>query len=201
MKTLTTRLDNLWPQWRPWIQITRLDKPVGSYLLLWPTFWALWIAAAGTPSLANLIIFTLGVFLMRSAGCVINDFADRKVDGHVKRTSDRPLATGALSSRAALTGFALLCLVAFLLVLLTNRMTILLSFGGVALAFIYPFMKRHTPPCHNCFSALPFRGQSLWRSLLKAPDCLQHSGYCTPPTCAGPSRTTLTMPWSTVTTI
>ena len=144
MKTLTTRLDNLWPQWRPWIQITRLDKPVGSYLLLWPTFWALWIAAAGTPSLANLIIFSLGVFLMRSAGCVINDFADRKVDGHVKRTSDRPLATGALSSRAALTGFALLCLVAFLLVLLTNRMTILLSFGGVALAFIYPFMKRHT---------------------------------------------------------
>ena len=144
MKTITTALDKHWPQWRPWVQITRLDKPVGSYLLLWPTFWALWIAAEGVPSIANLLIFTLGVFLMRSAGCVINDFADRKVDGHVKRTSDRPLATGALSPKAAITGFLLLCAIAFLLVLLTNTRTVLLSFGGVLLAFIYPFMKRHT---------------------------------------------------------
>ena len=144
MNALTTKLDQIWPQWRPWIQITRMDKPVGSYLLLWPTFWALWLAAEGTPSLANLIIFTLGVFLMRSAGCVINDFADRKVDGHVKRTCDRPLATGALTPKAALSGFAILCVVAFALVLLTNTMTVLLSFGGVVLAFIYPFMKRHT---------------------------------------------------------
>ena len=80
---LTARLDSFWPQWRAWIAITRLDKPVGSYLLLWPTFWALWTAAEGMPSLSNLIIFTAGVFLMRSAGCVINDYADREVDGHL----------------------------------------------------------------------------------------------------------------------
>ena len=141
---LTARLDSLWPQWRAWIAITRLDKPVGSYLLLWPTFWALWTAAEGMPSLSNLIIFTAGVFLMRSAGCVINDYADREVDGHVKRTNDRPLATGALSAKAALVGFALLCALSFGLVLLTNSMTVWLSFGGVALAAIYPFMKRHT---------------------------------------------------------
>ena len=140
----TARLDTLWPSWRAWIAITRLDKPVGSYLLLWPTFWALWTAAEGTPTIANLIIFTLGVFMMRSAGCVINDYADRKVDGHVKRTSERPLATGALSPGAALKGFAILIGASFLLVLLTNSMTIWLSFGGVALAAIYPFMKRHT---------------------------------------------------------
>ena len=141
---LTTRLDSLWPQWRAWIAITRLDKPVGSYLLLWPTFWALWTAAEGIPSVSNLLIFTAGVFLMRSAGCVINDYADRKVDGHVKRTNERPLATGALSAKAALIGFGILCAVSFALVLLTNSMTIWLSFGGVALAAIYPFMKRHT---------------------------------------------------------
>tara|TARA_B100000029_G_scaffold186958_2_gene184283 strand:+ start:11535 stop:12422 length:888 start_codon:yes stop_codon:yes gene_type:complete len=141
---LTTRLDSLWPQWRAWIAITRLDKPVGSYLLLWPTFWALWTAAEGIPSVSNLLIFTAGVFLMRSAGCVINDYADREVDGHVKRTNERPLATGALSAKAALIGFGILCAVSFALVLLTNSMTIWLSFGGVALAAIYPFMKRHT---------------------------------------------------------
>ncbi|MEK9711359.1 MAG: UbiA family prenyltransferase, partial [Thalassolituus sp.] len=96
MKALASQLDQTWPQWRAWVAITRIDRPVGSYLLLWPTLWALWAAAEGVPSIANLIIFTLGVFLMRSAGCVINDYADRKVDGHVKRTCDRPLATGAL---------------------------------------------------------------------------------------------------------
>ena len=127
-----------------WIALTRLDKPVGIYLLLWPTWWALWLAADGFPEWKSLVIFTLGVVLMRSAGCVINDFADRKVDGHVKRTADRPLATGALSAKAALVGFALMCLVAFVLVLFTNTLTILLSVGGVILAFIYPFMKRYT---------------------------------------------------------
>lgn len=144
MKALASQLDQTWPQWRAWVAITRIDRPVGSYLLLWPTLWALWAAAEGVPSIANLIIFTLGVFLMRSAGCVINDYADRKVDGHVKRTCDRPLATGALTPKAALMGFAALLVVAFLLVLLTNSLTIMLSFGGVALAALYPFMKRHT---------------------------------------------------------
>lgn len=144
MNALTQLLDQHWPTWKAWIAITRVDKPVGSLLLLWPTLWALWIAAEGIPSTANLIIFTAGVFLMRSAGCVINDFADRKVDGHVKRTSDRPLATGALTPKAALIGFAVLCTIALLLVLLTNERTVLLSLGGVALAALYPFMKRHT---------------------------------------------------------
>lgn len=128
----------------PWIALTRLDKPIGIYLLLWPTYWALWLAADGFPELKNLIIFTLGVVLMRSAGCVINDFADRKVDGHVKRTADRPIASGLISPKAALTGFALMCLVAFVLVLFTNKLTIMLSVGGVLLASVYPFMKRYT---------------------------------------------------------
>ena len=141
---MSLSVSNLKDQLGPWIALTRLDKPIGIYLLLWPTYWALWLAADGFPDWKNLIIFTLGVVLMRSAGCVINDFADRKVDGHVKRTADRPLAIGLISPKAALTGFALMCLVAFVLVLFTNTLTILLSFGGVLLASVYPFMKRYT---------------------------------------------------------
>ena len=80
---ITQKLDHAWPSWRVWIAITRLDKPIGSYLLLWPTLWALWVAAEGVADISNIIIFVIGVFLMRSAGCVINDIADRKVDGHV----------------------------------------------------------------------------------------------------------------------
>ena len=131
-------------QLQSWIALTRLDKPVGYYLLLWPTYWALWLAADGFPGWKNLIIFTLGVVLMRSAGCVINDFADRKVDGHVKRTAQRPLASGAITPKAALTGFALMCLLAFVLVLFTNQLTVLLSVGGLLLAAVYPFMKCYT---------------------------------------------------------
>ncbi|WP_221793668.1 4-hydroxybenzoate octaprenyltransferase [Oceanobacter mangrovi] len=138
------QLDRVWPLWHEWVQITRFNKPVGSYLLLWPTLWALWIAAEGLPSWQNLIIFTLGVFLMRSAGCVINDYADRHIDRHVKRTQDRPLTQGRLTEKQALRGFVVLCLLAFGLVLLTNSLTIWLSFGGVFLAALYPFMKRHT---------------------------------------------------------
>ncbi|MEZ5530541.1 MAG: 4-hydroxybenzoate octaprenyltransferase [Porticoccaceae bacterium] len=126
------------------IRLMRLDKPIGALLLLWPTLWALWLAAEGVPSLKNLLIFVLGVTLMRAAGCVINDFADRRVDGHVERTRHRPLATGAVSSREALILFVSLCLLSFLLVLLTNTLTIKLAFAGVALAFCYPFMKRYT---------------------------------------------------------
>jgi 4-hydroxybenzoate polyprenyltransferase len=122
----------------------RADRPIGTYLLLWPTLWAVWIAAEGWPSLELLLIFCLGVFLTRSAGCVINDFADRHIDGHVKRTHQRPLPSGRVSEREAIWLFVGLMLVAFLLVLLTNRMTILMSFGGLALAFVYPFMKRYT---------------------------------------------------------
>jgi len=125
-------------------QLTRLNKPIGIYLLLWPTLWALWIAGEGQPSAANVVIFILGVVLMRSAGCVINDYADRHVDGHVKRTKERPLAQKLISEKQALGLFAGLCLCAFLLVLLTNTFTIYLSLGGLALASLYPFMKRYT---------------------------------------------------------
>lgn len=129
---------------KDYIQLTRMDKPIGTLLLLWPTLWALWIAAEGLPKLDVLLVFTLGVILMRAAGCVINDFADRRVDGHVKRTENRPLAAGRISSRAALTFFFGLTLLAFLLVLTMNTLTIMLSFVAVALAACYPFMKRYT---------------------------------------------------------
>ncbi|CAM3162695.1 4-hydroxybenzoate octaprenyltransferase [Moritella viscosa] len=129
---------------KDYIQLTRMDKPIGTLLLLWPTLWALWIAAEGLPKLDVLFVFTLGVILMRAAGCVINDFADRHVDGHVKRTENRPLASGRISSRAALIFFFCLTLLAFLLVLTMNTLTILLSFVGVGLAACYPFMKRYT---------------------------------------------------------
>ncbi len=125
-------------------RLMRMDRPIGTLLLLWPTLWSLWIAAKGVPSLKNLVIFTLGVIVMRAAGCVINDFADRKIDGKVKRTKDRPLATGAVSSKEALGLFIALCLIAFGLVLMTDPLTIKLSVGGLILAFCYPFMKRHT---------------------------------------------------------
>ncbi|MCH8497921.1 MAG: 4-hydroxybenzoate octaprenyltransferase [Marinobacter sp.] len=126
-------------------KLMRLDRPIGTLLLLWPTYWALWLAAEGFPSLGNLLVFTLGVFLMRAAGCAINDFADREVDGHVKRTKDRPLATGRVTPKEAVALFVGLGLVAFLLVVLfTNTLTLYLSFAGAALAFIYPFMKRYT---------------------------------------------------------
>jgi 4-hydroxybenzoate polyprenyltransferase len=134
----------LWPKISPFWQLMRLDKPVGIYLLLWPTFWALWIAAEGIPDFSILVIFILGVIFMRSAGCVINDYADRNIDGHVSRTLTRPLVTGAVTSKQALILFFSLLAISFVLVLFTNTLTIQLSFAGVALAAIYPFMKRHT---------------------------------------------------------
>ena len=126
------------------IQLTRLDKPIGTLLLLWPTYWALWLSAKGIPKLDVFIVFTLGVVMMRSAGCVINDFADRKVDGKVKRTAQRPLATGVVSSKEALCLFFALLIISFALVLTMNSLTIGLSFVAVALATTYPFMKRYT---------------------------------------------------------
>jgi 4-hydroxybenzoate polyprenyltransferase len=125
-------------------QLTRMNRPIGTLLLLWPTLWSLIIAAQGIPDFDVLIVFILGVVLMRSAGCVINDFADRKVDGHVKRTKQRPLPSGLVSSKEAILLFVVLAVVSFLLVLTMNSLTIKLSFIGVGLAFIYPFMKRFT---------------------------------------------------------
>ena len=125
-------------------RLMRIDKPIGSLLLLWPTLWALWLSGMQMPPLKVLLVFVLGVFFMRAAGCVVNDFADRKIDGHVKRTRGRPLPSGAVSSKEAKVLFAVLVLISFALVLTMNRLTIWLSFGGLALAWMYPFMKRHT---------------------------------------------------------
>jgi 4-hydroxybenzoate polyprenyltransferase len=124
--------------------LMRLNRPIGIYLLLWPTVWALWIAGKGNPDSLVTLVFVLGVVLMRSAGCVINDYADRDFDPHVNRTRNRPIASGKVKTKEALLLFVMLCLVAFTLVLAMNRLTILLSFGGVVLAAIYPFMKRYT---------------------------------------------------------
>jgi 4-hydroxybenzoate polyprenyltransferase len=127
-----------------YILLTRLNRPIGSFLLLWPTLWALWIAAEGLPSLHLFVVFVLGTFLTRSAGCVMNDYADRDFDAHVERTKGRPLATGKVEPKEALIVALSLVAAAFLLVLTTNRLTILLSFAAVPLAIIYPYMKRHT---------------------------------------------------------
>ena len=127
-----------------YIRLMRLDKPIGSLLLLWPTYWALFLSADGWPDFDLLIIFTLGVFVMRTAGCVINDFADRKIDKHIVRTKGRPLVTGEISANSALILFGLLLLVALVLVLQTNTLTIKLSILALALATLYPFTKRCT---------------------------------------------------------
>ncbi|MDJ0877113.1 MAG: 4-hydroxybenzoate octaprenyltransferase [Halieaceae bacterium] len=137
MSTATSRFS-------AYLQLVRFDRPIGTLLLLWPTLWALWLAAEGIPPLKLLLIFSLGTFLMRSAGCAVNDLADRNLDGAVERTRERPLVTGAVAPNEALALAASLSLAAFVLVLFTNTLTILLSFAGVVLAACYPFMKRHT---------------------------------------------------------
>jgi len=123
--------------------LIRLDKPIGIYLLLWPTLWALTIAGEGSPNAWVAVVFIVGVFLMRSAGCAINDYADRELDKHVARTKDRPITSGKISPKEALYVFAALCLMAFALVLTLNELTIWMSFAGAALAASYPFMKRY----------------------------------------------------------
>ena len=123
-------------------RLIRLDKPIGTLLLLWPTLWALWIAGAGRPNLAVLAVFVAGTVLMRSAGCAMNDFADRDIDPHVRRTADRPLAAGLIRPKEALAVAALLSLIAFLLVLALNRLAVGLSFVALFLAGSYPFTKR-----------------------------------------------------------
>ncbi|WP_421652366.1 4-hydroxybenzoate octaprenyltransferase [Pantoea stewartii] len=131
-------------KWQAYSRLMRIDKPIGTLLLLWPTLWALWLANRAMPPLPVLIVFVAGVFVMRAAGCVINDYADRKVDGHVERTKLRPLASGAVTAKEAKMLFVVLGLVAFGLVLSMNLMTIMLSVVGLALAWVYPFMKRYT---------------------------------------------------------
>ena len=124
-------------------RLIRLDKPIGTLLLLWPTLWALWLASRGTPRLDHFLIFFVGTVLMRSAGCAINDYADRNFDPHVQRTRTRPLAAGEIEPREALVIAAALALAAFVLVLFLNRFAILLSFLGLAIAATYPYSKRY----------------------------------------------------------
>ncbi|NKI35229.1 4-hydroxybenzoate octaprenyltransferase [Wenzhouxiangella sp. XN79A] len=128
----------------PWLRLMRFDRPIGIALLLWPTWWALFLAGGGRPSVKNLVVFTLGVIVMRAAGCVINDYADRDLDPHVGRTRARPLAAGELTARQALNLFFALMAAAFGLVLLTTPLTVLLAFFGALLAGTYPFFKRFT---------------------------------------------------------
>ncbi len=136
------------PPWRKrlgyYAQLIRADRPIGILLLMWPALWALWIAGDGAPDGGVLAIFIMGVTLMRSAGCAINDYADRKIDGRVERTKNRPIAAGLITPGEALGVFGVLVALAFLLVLLLNWQTILMSFVAVTLAAVYPFMKRYT---------------------------------------------------------
>ncbi len=127
-----------------YLLLMRLDRPIGIFLLLWPCLWALWIAAEGVPDTRILLVFVCGVVLMRSAGCVLNDFADRRFDPHVERTKDRPIASGKVSKEEALVLCVIICLLAFALVLTLNRLTLLMSLVALLLAAIYPYMKRHT---------------------------------------------------------
>ncbi len=140
---LTNRLCN-------YAALMRLDRPIGIYLLLWPTLWSLWLASEGRPTRTVFIVFVLGVALMRSAGCVVNDYADRELDSQVERTKGRPLATKKVTPTEALALAGVLALAAFACVLLTNWMTIVMSFAALALAASYPFMKRlhHLPQLH-----------------------------------------------------
>jgi 4-hydroxybenzoate polyprenyltransferase len=126
------------------LRLMRFDKPIGTLLLLWPTLWALLLAADGMPDWDILVIFVLGVVFMRAAGCVINDYADRHIDGYVQRTKLRPIPAGLISPKEALISFAALCALSLILVLMTNTLTVKLSFIGLALASLYPFMKRYT---------------------------------------------------------
>jgi len=123
-------------------RLIRLDKPIGALLLLWPTLWAVWLASYGRPNLGILLIFLLGTLLMRSAGCALNDYADRAFDPHVERTRSRPLAAGEIRPREALAVAAVLAAAAFVLVLFLSRLAIILSFVALAIAVVYPFTKR-----------------------------------------------------------
>jgi 4-hydroxybenzoate polyprenyltransferase len=142
-KTMTTS-SSKFTRLRDYASLMRLDKPIGIFLLLWPTLWALLIASGGDPDPKVLLIFVAGVVLMRSAGCVINDYADREFDRHVSRTQNRPLTAGRVTTKEARVLFVILCLFAFVLVLQLNLLTVGLSVIGVLLAAIYPFLKRVT---------------------------------------------------------
>jgi 4-hydroxybenzoate polyprenyltransferase len=150
-------------------RLIRLDKPIGALLLLWPTLWAVWLASEGRPTPGILIIFVMGTFLMRSAGCAINDWADRDFDGHVARTRDRPLAAGEIRPNEALAVGALFALLAFCFALFLNRFAILLSFVALAIACLYPFAKRVFPLPQLCLGvAFGFGIPMAYAAILEA---------------------------------
>lgn len=180
-------------KWRAYTRLMRIDKPIGTLLLMWPTLWALWLADMAIPPLPVLAVFVAGVIVMRAAGCVINDYADRKVDGHVERTKHRPLASGAVSAKEAKLLFVILALAAFALVLTMNMMTIMLSVVGLALAWVYPFMKRYT---HLPQVVLPpLAGPFPWHGPQLVSPYLWSAGWYSSPTSAGRSPMTLSMRW------
>ncbi len=180
-------------------KLIRLDKPIGILLLAWPTLWALWLASRGLPNPLVLWLFLLGTVLMRSAGCAINDYADREFAAHVERTRARPLAAGLIRPWEALAIAAVLALVSFAIVLQFNALTVMLSVPALAIAAIYPFTKR--------FFWLPRRGSvspsgsaSRWRSPRSSGRCRPWHGGSSPLTFSGPSPTTPSTRWSTVRT-
>ena len=183
-------------KWPALLKVARLDRPIGSLLLLWPTLAALWIAAGGIPSLHLLIVFSLGTLLTRSAGCVVNDLADQKLDKHVKRTALRPLATGEITSRDAIEFLVLLLIVSFGLVLTTNLMTIAWAIGAVAAAGIYPFLKRitHLPQVGLGDCVFLRYSDGLCRC---GGTISERLAYCSWRISSGSSLTTPAMPWLT----
>ncbi len=144
LEQMLLAIQSRFPRSAHFARLARFDKPIGFYLLLWPTLGALWIAASGWPGWHLFLVFTLGTALTRSAGCVMNDIADRNFDGRVKRTKDRPIASGDVSVFEAALFMGLLCFLALFLVLSTNLVTIILACVGAAVAAIYPYMKRYT---------------------------------------------------------
>ncbi len=190
-----------WARMADFLQLMRLNRPIGTWLLMWPTLWALWFAAEGVPGRKVLLIFVAGVYVMRAAGCVVNDYADRHVDGHVKRTKSRPLATGRISETEAKRLFSGLVAAAFVLVLLTNWFTVLLSLGGVLLAIIYPFMKRYTHFLRWCWELRPSHGQFRWRLAPCWAMFRWKHGCFSVPMCSGQWPTIPSTPWSIATTI
>ena len=144
LESINTRPVSIWERLHSYALLVRLNRPIGILLLLWPTLWALWIAGEGQPPWHIVLIFMTGAALMRSAGCAINDYADRNIDGHVARTKMRPISSGLVSPKEAVTVFVMLSLMAFSLLFFLNWQTMGLSVGAVILAALYPFMKRYT---------------------------------------------------------
>jgi 4-hydroxybenzoate polyprenyltransferase len=184
---------------REYARLMRLDRPIGAWLLLWPALWALWIAGDGRPAESLLVIFVAGTVLARSAGCVINDFADRGYDPHVRRTADRPLARGSVSTTEALALFAVLGAASLALVIPLNRPARLLALAGGVVTVIYPFLKRFFR-CPRRGSASHSRGRCRWRLPRRPARCLGWRGCCSQPPSAGSSPTTRSTRWSTATT-